>query len=270
MRKPRITLLTSGVPQPHDDDETRLVVTELRDLGLDAGIVSWDAPLPDSDLVVIRSTWDYPARLTEYLRVLADVHTLLYNPVDVVRWNTHKGYLTDLAAAGVPAVPTTLAVQGSAPPHLKGELIIKPAVGAGSRGVRRLHADDPEAADHLNALLVDGDVVIQPYLPEVANGEISLIYFSGALSHAVRKTFDPHDFRNLSVVPHQPSELELAVAGRALNHMVAPLLYARVDLIHSPDGPLVTELELVEPYLYLTSDPTAPHRFAEAIAARLG
>ncbi len=49
-----------------------------------------------------------------------------------------------------------------------------------------------------------------------------------------------------------------------------PLLYARVDLIDDTQGnPVVLELELVEPSVFLVTCPSAATRFAEAIARSL-
>ena len=55
------------------------------------------------------------------------------------------------------------------------------------------------------------------------------------------------------------AEAALATAG-------APLLYARVDVARGEDGrPLIMELELIEPSLFLMQHPPALERFADAI-----
>ncbi len=279
---PRILLLTAQ-SLPHDDLDTPMVVDALSALGVDAEIVPWtDRRLPDLDaaLVVIRTTWDYTEHLTDFLDVLGSLSAPLANSVDVVRWNCHKGYLTELSAAGLPTVPTRLFRRGDAadlPDFSTAEIIVKPAVSAGARGVGRFRSGSAEALVHLRALLTAGDALVQPYQPEVADGERSLIFLGGGFSHAVRKTPVHGDFRVQERYggvnrPHPASAAELEVASAAL--ALAPggpeaLLYARIDLIGAEAAPLVMELELIEPELFLPHAAGSADVLAQAIVDRL-
>lgn len=274
---PTVTFLTAA-KLPIADDETPLIATALQAFDIESRIVAWTdsaALATPSDLVMIRSTWDYSPVVNIFVQALRDIPSTLANPVDIVAWNSHKGYLVELAAAGVPVVPTTLvrsgdkfAVDGTVP------LIIKPAVSVGAIGVGRFDADDAAAGSHLESLLETGDVLVQPFQPEVAQGERSLIFIGGRYSHAVRKVPAPGDFRvhqhlGGSLHPHEPSSAELAVADAALAAVNADLLYARVDLIVGPNGPQLMELELIEPFLFLIDAPGSAERLAAAIAARI-
>jgi len=59
------------------------------------------------------------------------------------------------------------------------------------------------------------------------------------------------------------------VAAESLNLAPEGLLYARVDVIPGPDGePVLVELELTEPSVFMEYAPSAAERFADAIAAR--
>jgi glutathione synthase/RimK-type ligase-like ATP-grasp enzyme len=153
-----------------------------------------------------------------------------------------------------------------------GEIVIKPAVSSGAFGAGRFAAGDPAARDHLLGVLEAGDAIVQPYLPSVAaRGERSLIYLGGQLSHSVNKQPAAGDYRVQEhhggrVSRHEPSEDEIAVAQAALAYLDAPLVYARVDLVHGEDGPMVIELELIEPELFLGVEPSAPARLAELVA----
>lgn len=291
----RVALVTcTALPELEPDD--RRLVTALRRLGVEAVPAVWDDPEVDwsgFDLAVLRSSWDYPPRRADFLGWARSVPRLA-NPVDVVTWNTDKRYLVDLACADLPVVPTTwLAAGDSWHPPETGDWVVKPAVGAGSKECGRYRVADPEhrrlAAAHVTRLQRrDRLVMVQPYLPAVdLYGETALLFLAdpdrGELvySHAVRKgpmlTGPDQQTREL-YLPEQitvrvPSAVELSLARRVLAEVPggpARLLYARVDLIPGPDGrPLLVELELTEPSLFLGHEPTAAPRLAAAIAARI-
>ena len=294
----RVALATAAEVPDLDDDE-RLVLPELASLGVHAEPATWDDPGVDwgaYDLVAVRATWDYPRRRDAFLAWAADVgaRTRLRNPPDVLAWNTDKRYLRDLAAAGVPIVATIVLEPGDAPdPALReardraptGEVVVKPTVSAGSRDTARYALpDDARAAEaHAAALLAAGRaVLVQPYVPSVdADGEAALVHLGGAFSHGARKgpllrrgaALVEGLFAEEDMAPRRATERERAVADAALAAVptAGPLLYARVDLVEDAErGPVVLELELTEPSLFLRLDPAAPRRFAEAIAAAVG
>src|SRR4051794_7566278 len=155
--------------------------------GVPSTMHSWTGPVPACDLVVIRSTWDYTARPAAFLAALAAIEVPVLNPVEIVQWNSHKGYLLELAEAGVPIVPTTLVRPTDPVDWPDGPLVIKPAISADARGTERHAAAGPAAEEHLRQLLRSGDALIQPFLPEVFVGEMSLMYLDGEYSHCVRK-----------------------------------------------------------------------------------
>lgn len=286
----RVALVTCARLAELDPDDL-LLAAPLRALGLTAEAVVWDDPSVDwsaYDLVVLRSTWDYARRRDEFVAWAAAVPRLA-NPADVVAWNTDKRYLTQLAAAGVPVVPTEWVAPGDSweMPATR-QWVIKPAVGAGSVDAGRYDVADAShrsmAAAHLARLHTDGRLLmVQPYLPAVDDhGETSLLYLDGEYSHAVRKGPLLHGpdtgvtglYRDEQITPRVPSPAERAVADKALAAVPGGgerLLYARVDLIPGPDGePLLVELELTEPSLFLGTARGAASRFADAIAAAAG
>ena len=215
----------------------------------------------------------------------------LLNPAHVVEWNTDKRYLAELAQAGVPVVPTTwISVASNAKLPENGEYVLKPSVGAGSLDADRFDLDDAaaraRAIDHVNRLLARGQtVMIQPFAAAIETlGETGVILIEGEFSHAIRKgpmlgprTLDEVDglYREETIEGRTASsdELELAraaveAAGRILE-LDEPLLYARIDMVPAEDGrPMVMELELTEPSLFMTSTPGSERRFASAVADR--
>jgi glutathione synthase/RimK-type ligase-like ATP-grasp enzyme len=298
MKTPRVALVTAAAARDHDEDLAPLA-DALRDAGADVAIPDWDDAAVDwsrFDLALLRSPWDYSERLAEFLAwaTRAAAITRLLNPVDVLRWNTDKHYLGELAAAGVPVVPSqfvepgadvdaSLALFSSAGGSGFAEFVVKPCVGAGSRDAQRYGSDElGAAAVHIHRLLDAGrSVLLQPYLARVdEHGETALIFFDDRFSHAIRKgpllrrgegptraLFAPE-----AITPREPSTAERATAEQALAAIAfaKPLLYARVDLIHDEHGePCLLELELAEPSLFFGHATGNARRFAERILARV-
>ncbi|MBW4720922.1 ATP-grasp domain-containing protein [Saccharothrix obliqua] len=265
---------------PAGDGDDRALADALNDVGIDARWAVWGSD-EAADLVVLRSTWDYTDRLGEFLDWCSSVPALA-NPADVVRWNTDKSYLVELAQVGVPVVPTTLATPGFTD-WPDGDFVVKPTVGAGSRGALRVAAGDVDvAAHHLESL--GGPALVQPYQSTVDRvGETALVFLGGQYSHAFTKaamlTPDAaYDESGLYIVerlagasPTGPqrrtAEDVLDAAAGLLGLRRTDFLYARVDLLAAADGsPLLLELELVEPALgFRQTDAAAPMRFASAV-----
>ncbi len=264
---PRIVL--AGCPAlPEGDGDDDGLVAELRQRGLHARWLSWDDPETlDVDLVIPRATWDYIDRLDEFLTWTRRVRNLLNAPT-VVAWNTDKRYLADLVKAGVPTIPSRFFAPGERVRLPAGEVVVKPAVGAGSVGAQRFI--DPETArGHAAELQADGrTVLVQPYDPRVEDGETALVLVGGRQSHAFTKApilpppgkapvfDDSGTYAEESLTPAEPDfELwdvglgALAAAAEHLGMDVGELLYARVDVIGGPSDPQLLELELVEPSL---------------------
>ena len=279
----RIALVT-GAEMAKADTESHWLVAELAALGIVGELVPWQAQIDWAayPLVVVRTPWDYFRYRDDFLAWAARVagQTALMNPPAVLAWNSHKAYLRELAAAGVATVPTHWLAAGAADEGVLStcgwpQVVIKPAVSIGAIGAWCGAAAAGAALAHLRSLLAEGDVLVQPYLPSIADeGEISLIYFAGEFSHAVCKRPQAGDFRvqdmyGGSVAAVVADAAAQSLASRALALAPGDLLYARVDLVRHAGQWAVMELELIEPELFLPRDPAAARRFATAIAARL-
>lgn len=282
----RIALATAADQEFTDQDDAPLL-DALHAAGDDAALWAWDDPgaaWHEFDAVLIRTTWDYPLRRDAFVAWAAEVAavTALYNPAEVVRWNTHKGYLLELEERGMPLVPTAWLARGdrvelTALAASRGweEVVLKPAIGAGGDGIHR--CPPAEGQDHLDALTAAGDVLVQPYVPTIeTHGELSIIVIDGAVSHAVRKrpaegaflvqidrggTYEP-----LDAVPQDAARLArwvIEVTGH-------DLLFGRVDLLVDPAGTwLVNEVELTEPGLYMHLVEGSARRLVGALHRRL-
>ncbi|MBV9593060.1 MAG: hypothetical protein JO147_04590 [Actinobacteria bacterium] len=277
---------------PHGDDDAALLTTACAKRGFISSWAVWDDPAVDweaFDVVLIRSTWDYTPRRDRFLAWL-DRLNRVRNPAPVVAWSSDKHYVDELVAAGVPVVPTSWP-QSKEAEFPSGRFVVKPAVGAGSLGAGRFDSSQPgeldRAREHVERLRAAGrSVMIQPYLDEVdTRGETGLIYLGGRFSHAIGKTamLREHEIHSLNgasrdlyvaetITPRTASAAELAVSAQALDVVrdrFGDLVYARVDLLPTADGPVVIELELAEPSLFLTTDPSAAERLVDALAASL-
>ncbi|HOX70825.1 MAG TPA: hypothetical protein PLR28_08170 [Dokdonella sp.] len=295
---PHIALVTAQAARATDEDLAPLE-SALRNAGAQVSIVDWDAASLDwsqFDLTVLRSCWDYTERHVEFLIWAERIsrQTRLVNPFDIVRWNTDKHYLAELERKGIAIVPSRFiepesdavaALDAFFEDHREcAELVVKPAIGAGSRDTQR-HARDNLGAitAHVGRLLGAGrSVLLQPYLDRVDQaGETALIHFDGRYSHAIRKGAlllpgeGPTDalYAPETIVARTPGADEHALAGAVLAALpfADSVAYARVDLIRAADGtPVLLELELTEPSLFFLHGAGSAQRFAACLLARCG
>jgi len=261
---------------PAGDEDAPPLIDALAARGVEATPAVWDDEAVEwggFDLVVVRSTWDYPGRRDEFL-AWADSLPRVLNSPEVLRWNTDKRYLAEL---GVATVPTAFLEPGDEFAAPDTPFVVKPSVGAGSIDAARYDAGDERASEHVGRLDAAGrTVMVQPFLDAVDHaGEIALHYLRGVFSHAVRKAAmlprggDPGEglFVEERISAAEPSADERELAEQALDAVPferEQLLYARVDLL---PGPVVLEVELTEPSLYLGYSEGAAERFAEAVTA---
>lgn len=277
---------------PDLDEDGRALVAALSARGVDARPAIWGDAAVDwaaFDGAVVRTTWDYTDDREGFVawayRVAST--TRLANPADVLEQNTDKHYLVELARAGAPVVPSVVLEPGDDPSAAAlaralgrpDELVVKPTVSAGSRDTGRYRVADEAGAleGHIARLLAAGrSVLAQPYLADIERrGETALIYLGDVFHHAVRKSallgpsgalvdLDRHEVT-------EPSEA--TAAERAVGEVVLDafgkrerLTYGRVDLVPGPGGePLLLELELCEPDLFLRHDPASVERFADVL-----
>jgi hypothetical protein len=280
--RPTVAFATSTeLPDSSPDD--RLALTELAARSVHASPAVWDSETVDwsaFDIVVVRSTWDYTRKADRFLGWVDRVSRVasLWNPPNLIRWNSHKSYLVELARAGFHVVPTELLARGSDRPLadiLKdrgwAKVVVKPAIGAAARELLVVPPEELEAGEHhLHRLLAKGEVLVQPFLEGVEKeGERSLIYFAGRFHHAIDYAYvlGDHSRQPRKSVPRPQ---ELAQAEGILRWLPTKPLYARVDFLPGGDGKsLLGELELIEPDLFLRADARAPASFAESILGAL-
>ncbi len=262
-----------------------LLIPALAERGLRARPVVWNDPGVDwsaPKVTVIRSTWDYHHQRTAFLtwaEGVASQHAL-WNPLELLRWNTHKFYLRELEQRAIPIVPTLWLEQGTSAnlaalmeQHGWPKVVIKPAVSASAYATMVITTEMAQAGQaHLDQLLVTNDMLLQPFLATVTSShERSLIFIDGTYTHAIEREpaldLEP-DAQDQLIVPQED---ELLLARNILDLLPTSPLYARVDLIHDEAGTLrLMELELVEPFLWLAHAPHAVQLFADALARKVG
>ena len=271
------------------DYDMPLLLEAVRATGIAVDEVCWDDESIDwstYDQVVIRSTWDYHRRYDEFMqwvRVVSAVSTIS-NSLDVIAWNTDKHYLAEVAETGLPVVPTRF-IEPSDTDWLddvskllaKGDVVVKPTISAGSNDTER-HSNIDVAQKHINELLsAQRPVMLQPYLADVdMESETGLVFIDGEFSHAFAKGALLAQAKNMSgglyaeeeIGIRQPTDEQMQIGERAvkwLSSRFGKLLYARVDLLPTAHGPVIIELELTEPSLYLLLHPGAATDLANAL-----
>ena len=282
-----IALVTTQAARGHDHD------LDILTAALDAAqqkwqIVNWDDVAIDwtqFSIAVLRSTWDYYARLDEFIAWVDRVstQTTLCNPAEIVRWNVDKRYLQEMSAHGIPVMATTFVAQliDITQELIAQDVIIKPVVSAGSNNTARHRNDPVDARAQLDHILSNSGVaMVQPYSPTIDSiGETGLVYLGGKFSHAFGKDAVFGEAEQV----HNGVHVQEVITARTANpneHLlgdsvmkflmkkfgVTPL-YARIDMVNNIDGvPEIMEVELTEPSLYLHLDAGSPERAATALA----
>lgn len=295
MTVPRVgVVVTDDYPADDLDHDTAPLVAALQARGVDAAPVVWHDPAVDwaaHDLLVLRSPWDYPDRLEEFLAWLAhaEAATTVLNPPALVRWNLDKRYLAQLADLGVGVVPTTYRtslddVRADLSAAGDSHVVLKPAVSAGARDTGLFRADDPAAAALAGRILDRGGVVmVQPEVAELSQGREKALYVvDGRLTHAIAKgpLLAPGGGLLGGVYVEHPERVDVTDAEAAFAQRVVAAvgeatglgvpLYARVDTVDSTaHGLVLLEAELFEPALNLHVVPEATDVVAAAVHARL-
>jgi len=284
----RVALVTcQAYANLYEDDH--LLVAALADIGIASEPAVWsDASIDwtSFDALIMRSPWDYFGRVAEF-RAWLDARiaerALLCNSREIIEWNFDKRYLQDLARAGVALVPTICIAENdkadiAALARARGwdEIVVKPTIAGGGYRIHRFRLEEFDRyAANIAKTLEDRGVLVQPFLPEIqSGGELSLLFFDGVYSHAVRKRPKAGDYRvqfqfGGSDENVQVSEELVAQACICIAHAPAPPVYARVDGVVRDGSFLLVELEIFEPLMFLSRHPEAPARFARAIEKRL-
>jgi glutathione synthase/RimK-type ligase-like ATP-grasp enzyme len=245
-----IALVTwRGLPALAADDQ--LLRDALLRRGASVDAVAWDDVVHwrRYDAIVVRSTWDYHKRVDEFRAWLDRMEGLpLWNPPALLRRNIHKSYLLELQEQGIEIVPTVFMPRG---------VIVKPAVSATAH----------------QTMLLDYDVLIQPFVPEIAtDGELSFVFLGRRFSHVVRKRPAAGDFRVQADFGGTAERISvdaslIAQAERIAATLGEEWLYARIDCVVRDGRLLLMELEATEPSLFL--DEASAERFADAITSRV-
>lgn len=267
---------------PDLDVDGPALLTALAAAGLEPEVRVWDDPAvdwPSYDLVLLRSTWDYTHRRSEFLEWTQRCRRTA-NPAAVVSWNTDKRYLTDLVSAGVAVVPTLFRHPGELvdlpASWATGDVVVKPVVSASAADTGRFAATSDQVQELVDRLYGQNRAaMIQPYQSRIeSEGETSLVHLGGRFSHAVRKQalLTEHGERapvvgdegRSFISPTSATSEQHAVASAALSDVpggAQNLSYARIDLVPDDQGrPMLLELELTEPALSLEHAPTAAMR----------
>jgi glutathione synthase/RimK-type ligase-like ATP-grasp enzyme len=261
-------------------------------LGWQIEMVSWrdtSVNWSNYEVVIIRSTWDYQDDMTGFVRVLSDIEhssARLENSLDVVQWNINKSYLKRLQMSDVTIVPTLwpeifdtddIAEYFS---HFSTEqIILKPRVSANADNTFWLTKNNyHEKLSDLKQAFASRELMVQPFMADICReGEFSMFYFNGELSHTILKTPAQGDFRVqeehggdlLAVTPEPELEAAANKTMQAISALHGNLLYARVDFVRHQNTFALMEAELIEPSLYFNMDKTSPQRFADAFVTRM-
>ena len=252
-------------------DEDGPLLIFLQNKGLDIYREVWNDPAvkwSEYDFVVIKAPWDYHEQLDKFLSWLEMITKLgckVLNPVDVIKWNSDKHYLSEIAGSGLSVIPTVVLERGSEinidelRTQLNSEtLVFKPCVSAGAKHTYKIDRNNvAEMLPKLKTLVQSDSFLVQEFSNEVVTeGEWSFIFFNGEFSHAIVKKPGSGDFRvqhyfGGTIQIKEVTTSQISMAGKYVSQFAKGCLYARVDGIMRNDVFFLMELELIEPLLFL-------------------
>ena len=265
--------------------EEQLLKSALENQGLTVDITYWNNPSYDwseTRSLVFRTIWDYFERFDEFLLWLEEVRhqTQLINSYDLVKWNIDKHYLKELSEKGIKIVPTYFAKKNSKRNLAEiielqqwKDVVIKPAISASAYKTFKILEETVNSNEKLfKDLLNQRDMLVQPFINTIEKfGEASLMVIDGKFTHAILKKAKPGDFRvqddfGGTVHDYVPTKKEIEFAEMVIEKCKAKPLYGRVDIIWDIEKNVyLSELEIIEPELWLRNYPKSAESIAEAV-----
>lgn len=265
--------------------EQELLKSAFEAQGLKVDITYWDNPTyewQETKSVLFRTIWDYFERFDEFWEWLEQVKTKtrLINSYELIKWNIDKHYLKDLSSWGIETVPTYFADKGCnmklheiAKRNQWKDLVIKPAISASAFKTYKILANEIQANEKLfNSLVQERNMLVQPYFETITQlGEASLMVFDGKFTHAILKKAQPGDFRvqddfGGTVHNYIPTKAEINFAEKVFETCNTKPVYGRVDIVWDNDKNFyLSELEIIEPELWIRNYPKCAERIAEAV-----
>ena len=270
------------------EDEDSLLLDFLKSKNLNIERIVWNDPTvnwTEYEVAILKSPWDYHEKVSEFynwLDKLESNHVKVLNSEKLVRWNSDKHYLKEIADAGLNVIPTVFLEKGARPniSDIFDELntdkiIIKPCVSAGAKNTVIFHRSDGTLRQEAiyQSLSLDS-YLAQPFFDEIYTGEWSYLFFNGSYSHSVLKVPKNGDFRvqhylGGSIIPGEAKPEEILQAAAYIQRFASDTLYARVDGLIRNGKLYLMELELIEPYLFLYAYPDALENYYQALTYHL-
>ncbi len=264
---------------PDLSEADKLLIPEFKNKGFEAQAVIWtDKAVEWSsfEAIIIRNTWDYFHRRLEFenwIQALLTLKVPIFNEPQIILKNLHKFYLRDFENSGIVIIPTGFISNNDTFDNLENwsKVVLKPAVSAGSEDT---HLIDLKKTNNLNELIKVGEWLIQPFLEEIKQGEISLVFFNKKYEYSIIKRPKTGDFRvqkqfGGEYLEYEPSAKTIATAQYIIDKISEDLLFARVDGVLVNDDFLLMELELIEPDLYFDIIDGAASLFVNSVLSKI-
>ena len=265
--------------------EQELLKSSLEAQGLKVNVTFWDNPSYEwqkTKSVLFRTVWDYFERFDEFWEWLEQVKTKtkLINSYELIKWNIDKHYLKDLKNNDIQVVPTYFADRGNnislqeiANSKDWKHIVIKPAISASAFNTYKITNDEIEQKEQLfHELLQTNDMLVQPFFPTISElGEASLMVFGGKFTHAILKKAKAGDFRvqddfGGTVHDYNPTQEEIKFAEKVFQSCTSLPIYGRVDIVWDSNKHIyLSELEIIEPELWIRNRPESANKIAEAV-----
>lgn len=278
----------TGFDDPNDPDpdlDIPFAITACKDLEIDLHLVNWQDNSVDwfsFDAALIRSTWDYVPLREKFVNWAKETQnkTRLFNPSEIVAWNTDKIYLKELEKRNVPIIPTKFCSNITEAEKqiqwafsLSQNIALKPSIGAGARLAGKASTIDEALRLAYKILENRREIMVQPYIDSVdSEGEKAIVVIDGELSHVARKVpaLTKGGHGDAAGKAEIDSEIE-KIFEQVKNALPFwdELLYARIDVVRDDNRLVLMELELTEPWLFMQYKPDSAHKLFRALLQRI-
>lgn len=240
-----------------------------------ADIVSWEENIDYTkyDAIIIRSVWGFEIESFKKWLKSVNKQVKIINKYDLIN-NTFskKNQFDILDKYNVLHIPTkTLKSDMNIIKNVNkiwdahysnsDKIVVKPDISESGNNTFILAKEENIknriTLDELSKKFANQDVLlIQPFIPEVNNGEISVILFNKKVSHAILRysgVFTVKRFCSEILVNDLPKEI-LEITNKIINiKEFEGFTYIRLDFIKKDNDYLVLEVELIDPFLFLNS-----------------
>ena len=229
-------------------------------MGVNTSIKEWDAEIDDN--IIIRSVYGYQNSIIEFRLFLENINKIIINNKKVLLDNIDKQKQYELFCNNnIDHINTKFVNNIDELNNLiiDNKLVIKPIISASGDNTFLINnRDDIKNVLNIYKSQNISNVMVQPFIEEIKNGELSIIVIDKKVRYAILRY--PGIFTSECFVKYiSIDSLEdsvFSIANKIINlDIFKDNVFMRIDLIKIIDSYKILELELLDPQLFIETLP---------------